>query len=371
VVETPSLSVSVPVMRRLCGGLPTVRHTLGIRCAGRGPCSAWPPVNASKRSRNRCSVHPGRFDGPVSCTNNQGWKVFSPIFIAWDALWRFPPLQRAQIVELACLEPIAKGLHITHWSSADLARQAVADGIIPAISARTIRRILKAVHLQPHRTRYWKTARVDAQFKDRAEKVLWCYSQAARWAQRGFWTVCVDECPNHQILERRPLRRAIPGAIEQQEFEYIRHGTVNLLLFLIVHSGHMEMVVEPRKDAAHYIEALRAFRQRHTTLKGLFLIQDGDPSHTAHQTQQYFAQDKEHWWRSRYTPVHASWLNQAEILINNFSYHYLKRQSWASQEAFIEHVQSSSLEYNERYAKPIEWTWTNQKMRQWYEKHTK
>ena len=32
------------------------------------------------------------------------------------------PVQRAQIVELACLEPIAKGLHITHWSSEDLAK---------------------------------------------------------------------------------------------------------------------------------------------------------------------------------------------------------------------------------------------------------
>ena len=39
------------------------------------------------------------------------------------------PLQRAQLVELACLEPVAKGLHITHWSSKDLARQAVADGM--------------------------------------------------------------------------------------------------------------------------------------------------------------------------------------------------------------------------------------------------
>jgi len=54
----------------------------------------------------------------------------------------FPPLQRAQIVELACLEPIAKGLHITHWSSADLARQAINDGIVEAISPRTVRQIL-------------------------------------------------------------------------------------------------------------------------------------------------------------------------------------------------------------------------------------
>ena len=44
------------------------------------------------------------------------------------------PVQRAQIVELACLEPIAKGLHITHWSSEDLARQAVEDKIVGSIS---------------------------------------------------------------------------------------------------------------------------------------------------------------------------------------------------------------------------------------------
>src|SRR2546422_6169287 len=46
------------------------------------------------------------------------------------------PVQRAQIVALACLEPVAKELHITHWSSADLARQAVDDGIVAAISPR-------------------------------------------------------------------------------------------------------------------------------------------------------------------------------------------------------------------------------------------
>lgn len=94
----------------------------------------------------------------------------------------FPPLQRAQIVQLACLEPVAKGLHIIHWSSQDLARQVITEGIVPAISAATIRRILHEVDLQPHRMRYWKTARWDAEFKQRAEKVLWCYGHAHRLA---------------------------------------------------------------------------------------------------------------------------------------------------------------------------------------------
>src|SRR5262249_33426118 len=118
----------------------------------------------------------------------------------------FPPLQRARIVELACLEPVAKGLHITHWSSRDLARQAIADGIVESISPRTIRTILDRVDLQPHRTRYWRTTRLDPRFQARAEKVLWCYGNAERLARRGYWVVCTDEVPNFQVLERAPIR---------------------------------------------------------------------------------------------------------------------------------------------------------------------
>ena len=271
-------------------------------------------------------------------------------------------------MELACLEPVAEGLHITHWTSQDLARQAVADGIVGAISPRTVRRILRDVDLQPHRTRYWKTARLDAQFKERAEQVLWCYGRAERLARRGVWVVAVDEIPNLQVLGRHPLRRAIPGSIEQQEFEYTRHGTVNLLLFLAVHTGRMEVAVEARKDACHYIRALRTFRRRHPGLKGVFLIQDGDPSHTAGDTAAYWAGCRG-WWRPRFTPAHASWLNQAELLVGAFGHHYLRRGSWDSREEFIEHVLASGPEYNQRYADPFEWTWTNQKMRPWVAKH--
>jgi len=263
---------------------------------------------------------------------------------------------------------VAAGLHITHWTSTDLARQAVADGIVTAISPRTVQRILHDVDLQPHRTRYWRTARLDALFKERAEKVLWCYGNAEKLARRGIWTVAVDEVPNFQVLERHPIRRAIPGSVEQQEFEYTRHGTVNLLLFLIVHTGRMEVAVEPTKNAAHYIRELRGFRRRHRGLKGVFLIQDGDPSHTAGNTQKYWS-GCGGWWRPRFTPAHASWLNQAEMLVRAFGYHYLKRNSWARREEFIEHVFASAPEYNCLYAHPFEWMWTNQQMRLWFAKH--
>ncbi len=43
----------------------------------------------------------------------------------------------------------------------------------------------------------------------------------------------------------------------------------------------MEVAVEETKDAKHYIRELRAFRRRNHGLKGVLLIQDGDPSHTS------------------------------------------------------------------------------------------
>jgi hypothetical protein len=48
---------------------------------------------------------------------------------------------------------------------------------------------------------------------------------------------------------------------------------------------------------------------------------------------------------------------------------YLKRQSWTSRQALINHPEVAWPEYNERYAHPFAWTWTSQKMRVWFDKH--
>ena len=68
---------------------------------------------------------------------------------------------------------------------ASRARQAILDGIVSTITSRTIRRILNEVDLQPHRTRYWRTARLDAQFKDRARKVLDALPTPSGWSSKG------------------------------------------------------------------------------------------------------------------------------------------------------------------------------------------
>jgi hypothetical protein len=248
---------------------------------------------------------------------------------------------------------VARGLHITHWSHEDLARQAVADGIVSTISGRSIGRILDAVDLQPHRTRYWRTSRLDSQFKDRAEKVLWCYAEAARLARRGIWVVCADEIPNRQVLERVPIRPGIPGSVERQEVDYVRHGTVNILSFLVVHTGRMEPVCLAANEADHYVPALIQLRSRHCRLRGIYLIPDGGPSHISRTTRPYFAACRG-WWRPRLTPTRASWLDRAELLKHAFDLRYLNRGSWDSPKAYIDHVLASWPEYNQRYAHPFE-----------------
>ncbi len=201
--------------------------------------------------------------------------------------------------------------------------------------------------------------------------MLWCYANAPRLAEEGLLVVATDEMPNRQVLERRPIQRAIPGYIERREFEYTRHGTVNILTFLLVHSGLMAATCLEANDAAHYILALERFRHEHERrdgLRGIFLVHDGGPSHAARETVEYFA-ESDGWWRPRVTPAHASWMNQSELLNHAFDMRYLRRGSWASRTAYAAHVVTSSREYNRNYAHPFEWTWTNQKMRRWFSEH--
>jgi hypothetical protein len=299
----------------------TVVPCLGFRY--NEPRSFWPSLlgNVNVPSPPGLNVMNPRFGVYVNGIAGMAWRACSPtVGKALRAVRnRFPPCNGHKSLNSPVWNRLPRGCISTHWSSEDLANQAMEDKIISAISPATVRRILHDVDLQPHRTRYWKTTRLDARFKERAEQVLWCYANAARLAEQGIWVVCVDEIPTFQILERVPIRRAIPGSIEQQEFDYTRHGTVNMLVFLVVHSGLMELAFLANNDAEHYLPELELFHRQHKELRGVFLIQDGGSSHVAGCTQRYFA-GSQGWWRPRYTPANASWLNQAEILIHAFKH---------------------------------------------------
>lgn len=281
----------------------------------------------------------------------------------------FPPLERVGIEQLACCDPSGVGLQITHWSTRSLAQVAVEQCIVPHIAHSTVSLILRHADLQPHRSRYWKTPTLDEEFRRRAARVLWCYERAHTLAQQEQVVLCLDEKPNLQVLERRcPMRPTRAGQIERQEFEYIRHGTINLLARLEVHSGQMRAWCLERNDGQCLRQVLPEVLHPYRKLRRVHLIWDNAASHMAGDTQDFLRQDYPQ-VRLLFTPAQASWLDQAELLLRAFTERYLKRGDWATRQSMMEHIASSWPEYNRLFAHPIAWSWTRHQMHDWVTRH--
>jgi hypothetical protein len=270
---------------------------------------------------------------------------------------------------LACCDPLGVGLHMTHWSTRSLAQLAVERGLVPGIAHSTVSQILRAAALQPHRSRYWKTPKIDEAFLKSAARILWCYENASILAEKSEIVLCLDEKPNLQVLERRcPTQPVRAGEIERQEFEYIRHGTVNFVVSLVVVTGKMRGFCLDRNDSEHLCTILPAVFAPHRRARRIHLIWDGGSSHVSEETTTWL---RRHYpqVRTLVTPPHASWLDQAELLLRGFSERYLKRGDWKSRQHMVEHLDASWREYNEHFARPVAWSWTRQKMRRWAERH--
>ena len=87
------------------------------------------------------------------------------------------------------------------------------------------------------------------------------------------------------------------------------------------------------------------------------------PFHWGFLTLDYWGLDAKH--VLLFTPPNASWLNQAELLLDAFAGRYLKRGSWTTPMAMIQHILASWAEYNVRFAHPFQWNWTCQDFRYW------
>ncbi len=85
----------------------------------------------------------------------------------------FTALQRVGIEQLACCEPAGIGLEMTHWFTRRLAKVAMQRGLVSHIAQSTVLLILKHADLQPHRSQYWITPTLNAEFLARAGRILW------------------------------------------------------------------------------------------------------------------------------------------------------------------------------------------------------
>ncbi|HXG66959.1 MAG TPA: IS630 family transposase [Blastocatellia bacterium] len=278
-----------------------------------------------------------------------------------------PPLQRVEMEQLACCAPAGIGLEMTHWSTRSLARVAAQREIVPRIAHSTVSLILRSAPLQPHRFRYWKAPTLDEEFRKRAPRILWLYERVDWLAERDEVILALDEKPNRQVLGRRmPTKLMRPSQMERQEVEYIRHGTVNFLAALVVHRGRMRGWSLAANDSHHLCGVLPELFYEHRKARRIHLIWDGGPSHTSAQTKQFVRDEPR--VRVLVTPAHASWLNQAELLLRSFAAHDLERGDWTSKQEMIEHLDASWPEYNRLFAHPVSWSWTRRDMHKWVER---
>lgn len=95
------------------------------------------------------------------------------------------PLQKARLVNLACTDPAALGLHVTHWSLRTLRQMAIELEIFEDIHISTISVILRQADLQPHRHRSWKSTVWNPEAVRNTSEILDCYEKKSRTGEEG------------------------------------------------------------------------------------------------------------------------------------------------------------------------------------------
>ena len=277
----------------------------------------------------------------------------------------FPRSERKQIERLSCREPTTVGWCVTHWSHRSLAQAAVEQDYVDSIDPTTVGDILREADLHPQRFRYWKTTIWDDEAVERALKVLWYYERIESLWQGGEVILAVDEKPNLQVLERAAAKQPMrPGQIERQEFDYARHGTINLLTSLTLWNGHMWAECLDKNDGEHFRPAVRRLLHPYSWANRIHLIIDKGSSHISDDTTEFF-DDLSPRVHVMFTPTNASWLNQAESLLEAFSERYLIRGSWCHRATMIQHIMDSTQEYNQYFARRFDWQWSCRKFQYW------
>src|SRR3954471_24080564 len=124
----------------LSGARRRTRAPTGMWCGRRRCC--WPPRGClTPRSR---VVLISRAKRSRSGENASAWRDCKGLRRDRGRVGRgvFPPAQVAEVKALACELPAERGVALSRWSSAELAREAVTRGIVARLAAVTVWRWL-------------------------------------------------------------------------------------------------------------------------------------------------------------------------------------------------------------------------------------
>ncbi len=263
---------------------------------------------------------------------------------------------------MACALPAEQGVPLSRWSATELAREAVARGIVEQISGVTVWRWLSADAIKPWQHRSWIFPR-DPRFADRAGPILDLYQ--GRWEGEllhpGDYVVCADEKPSIQARKRLAMTRgAEPGEGLKVEHEYERMGA---LCYLAAWDARRAKIFDrcAPKDGIEPFDALvDQFMSEHPYKQAqrVFLVVDNG---SAHRGKRSIDRLQGAWPNLIvvHTPIHASWLNQAEIYFSVVQRKVVTPNDFADLAALEAHLLAFGRRY-EQIAAPFQWKFTRQ-----------
>ena len=233
---------------------------------------------------------------------------------------RFPARVVAEVKALACELPAASGTPLARWTCPELARHAAASGITTAASASTVRRWLADDALKPWQHRSWIFPR-DPHFALKASRVLDLYQREWEGEPVGEdeYVLSADEKPGVQARMRihLPLPPG-PGRAMRAESEYARGGTLACLAAYDVHRARVIGRCEPTTGIKPFTALVDQVMsaEPYASARRVFWVVDNGASHrnwaaAARLSDAYPNAQMVH------LPVHASWLNQADLLLRH------------------------------------------------------
>ena len=261
---------------------------------------------------------------------------------------RIGETQRLELLALAC-EPAELQGRATPTLD-ELVDRAVQRGVVKQISRSHLQRILQAGDLRPHRVRQWLHS-PDPQFRQKVNEICALY----RRAPKGSVVLSIDEKTGIQAIERKHAdREPQPGRARRREFEYIRHGTQALIAALDVHTGCVIGSCSDRRTQADLVAFMEQVALAHP--KGrVHIVWDNLNTHRAQAVWDDFNARHGSRFVFHFTPLHASWVNQIELLFGIYSRRVLRHASHSSIAQLRERTEAFMAQRNQA-PQPFKWT---------------
>ena len=260
------------------------------------------------------------------------------------------PEVRALLIAKACTRPpeTESGQRRERWTYRELGEEV-------GMSESQAHVILSRAEIKPHRTDYWIMSDFSRpEFEERCGEVCGLYVNPPA----NVLVVSLDEKTSIQAkAPTKPDQAPKPGTPARREHEYERNGTQCLFAALKVHHG--DVIAMPSKTRNRYdlIRFLDLLDAEIPTVDGqqVVAITDNLSTRGTQEVKDWLAAHPR--WSFQFTPVHASWLNQIEIVFSILVRKLLKHGTFTSEQDLAEQMLAFVETYNQT-AKPFAWTYT-------------